>query len=100
MSQQKENPTDYSLLDPQVQECPYHAYKVYREGPVFQMPETGHFMVSRYEDIYYIVRTPEIFSVDTVHHGYRYASHPLKNLITRPGPDDGDFFPYSYLRHL
>jgi cytochrome P450 len=75
VSPQRENPTDYSLLDPQVQECPYHAYKVYREAPVFQMPETGHFMVSRYEDIYYIVRTPEIFSVDTVQDG----GHPYDN---------------------
>ena len=69
MSSKKENPADYSLLDPKVQECPYHAYKVYREAPVFQMPETGHFVVSRYEDIYYIVRTPEIFSVDTTQDG-------------------------------
>ena len=69
MSHEKENPADYSLLDPQIQQCPYHAYKVYREAPVFQMPETGHFMVSRYEDIYYIVRTPEIFSMDTLQDG-------------------------------
>lgn len=69
MSDQMENPSDYSLLDPEVQECPYHAYKVYRNAPIFQMPETGHFVVSRYEDIYYIVRTPEIFSIDTVQDG-------------------------------
>ena len=75
MNKPKENPLDYSLLDPQIQQCPYHAYKVYREAPVFQMPETGHFMVSRYEDIYYIVRTPEIFSMDTVQDG----GHPYDN---------------------
>lgn len=75
MSQQKENPTDYSLLDSAIQECPYHAYKVYRESPVFQMPETGHYMVSRYEDIHYIVRTPEIFSIDTLQDG----GHPYDN---------------------
>lgn len=69
MSHEKENPADYSLLDPNIQECPYHAYKVYREAPVFQMPETGHFVVSRYEDIYDIVRTPEIFSMDTLQDG-------------------------------
>jgi cytochrome P450 len=69
LSQVKENPADYSLLDPNVQECPYHAYKVYRDAPVFQMPETGHFVVSRYEDIYHIVRTPEIYSMDTLQGG-------------------------------
>jgi len=77
MAEQKENPADYSLLDPHVQECPYHAYKVYREAPVFQMPETGHFMVSRYEDIYYIVRTPDIFSIETTRDGgHPYDTNP------------------------
>jgi cytochrome P450 len=75
VSNEKESPADYSLLDPQIQQCPYHAYKVYREAPVFQMPETGHFMVSRYEDIYHIVRTPEIFSMDTTQDG----GHPYDN---------------------
>jgi cytochrome P450 len=75
MNDKKMNPADYSLLDPEIQECPYHAYKIYRESPVFQMPETGHFVVSRYEDIYYIVRTPEIFSVDTIQDG----GHPYDN---------------------
>ncbi|MEH6589628.1 MAG: cytochrome P450 [Halioglobus sp.] len=75
MSNEKANPVDYSLLDPEIQQCPYHAYKVYREAPVFQMPETGHFMVSRYEDIYHIVRTPEIFSMDTTQGG----GHPYDN---------------------
>jgi cytochrome P450 len=83
----KEDPADYSLLDPKVQECPYHAYKVYREAPVFRMPETGHFMVSRYEDIYHIVRTPEIFSVDTTQDGgHPYDSdEKIKNLFADRG---------------
>jgi cytochrome P450 len=75
VSNQKVNPADYSLLDPEIQQCPYQAYKAYREAPVFQMPETGHFMVSRYEDIYNIVRTPEIFSMDTTQGG----GHPYDN---------------------
>lgn len=69
MANQRPDPGDYSLLDPEIQECPYHAYKVYREAPVFQMPETGHYMVSRYEDIYHIVRTPDVFSIDLVQDG-------------------------------
>ena len=78
MSSSNESPADYSLLDPEVQQCPYHAYKVYREAPVFQMPETGHFVVSRYEDIYYVVRTPEIFSIDTLQDGgHPYDSNPV-----------------------
>jgi len=75
MKENKEKPTDYSLLDPKVQECPYHAYKVYRDAPVFQMPETGHFVVSRYDDIYQIVRTPEVFSIDLLQGG----GHPYDN---------------------
>ena len=70
-----------------MQECPYRAYKVYRECPVFQMPETGHFVVSRYEDIYYIVRTPEIFSMDTVQDGgHPYDNNPvIKQLFSDKG---------------
>lgn len=75
MSEEKKSPADFSLLDPQVQECPYHAYKVYRESPVFQMPETGHFVVTRYEDIWKIVRTPEIFSINPDNG----ESHPYEN---------------------
>ena len=83
----KATPSDFSLLDPAVQECPYHAYKVYRECPAFQMPETGHFVVSRYEDIYYIVRTPEIFSMDTVQDGgHPYDNNPvIKKLFSDKG---------------
>ena len=75
MTEAKESPLDHSLLDPKVQECPYHAYKVFREAPVFKMPETGHFVVSRYEDIHYIVRTPEIFSMDII----QGDGHPYTN---------------------
>lgn len=75
MTSKTEQPTDFSLLDPAVQECPYHAYKVYREAPVFQMPETGHFVVSRYDDIYQIVRNPEVFSIDLLQDG----GHPYDN---------------------
>lgn len=87
MSEKNNNPVDFSLLDPNIQECPYHAYKVYREAPVFQMPETGHFMVSRYEDIHYIVRTPEIFSIDTTQDGgHPYDSDlKIKQLFTDRG---------------
>jgi cytochrome P450 len=97
MTDQKEDPADYSLLDPKVQECPYHAYKVYREGPVFQMPETGHFIVSRYEDIYYIVRTPEIFSMDTTQGGgHPYDNSPqITNLFADKGWENRTVLSYD-----
>ncbi len=68
----RSQPADFSLLDPQVQACPYEAYSIYRECPVFQMPETGHYVVSRYQDIYHIVRNPQVFSMETT----RGGAHP------------------------
>lgn len=87
MGEQKENPADYSLLDPDVQECPYHAYKVYRKCPVFQVPETGHYMVSRYQDIWRIVREPEVFSIETTQDGgHPYDNDPdIKRLFSERG---------------
>ena len=80
-------PADFSLLDPAVQECPYPAYEVYRDHPVFQMPETGHFVVSRYEDIYQIVRTPEVYSMDTLQDGgHPYDNNPeIRKLFSERG---------------
>ena len=44
--------SDYSLLDPMVQALPWEFYqKLHEEQPVYRMPETGIFVVSRYDDV-------------------------------------------------
>ena len=56
---------DYSLLDPAVQADPFPFYrKLHQECPVYRMPETGMYVVTRFEDLKYVLRTPEIFSSD------------------------------------
>ncbi len=48
---------DYSLMDQAVQECPYPFYAAMRaERPVYQMPETGFYVVSRYTDLQTVLR--------------------------------------------
>lgn len=55
-----------NLSDPAVQKCPFEAYETMRdEAPVFQMPDTGMWVISRYEDICKIVRDPARFSMST-----------------------------------
>jgi cytochrome P450 len=67
------------LMDPQVQKCPYDAYETLRrECPVYQMPSTGQYVVSRYTDLQEVLRHPEVFSNQL----------PLKN--RRPGGPNPD----------
>ena len=55
--------SDYSLTDPAVQECPYDFYTAMRkEAPVYQMPETGFFIVSRYTDLQAVLKDTVTYS--------------------------------------
>jgi cytochrome P450 len=74
------------LLDPAVQACPFGAYKTLRdEAPVYIMPGTGYYMVTRYEDIAEIIRKPEIFSMqgDTQNPLFKYES--ARNIYATKG---------------
>ncbi|TDI58809.1 MAG: cytochrome P450 [Alphaproteobacteria bacterium] len=56
-------PSDYSLTDQAVQECPYDFYAAMRrEAPVYQMPETGFYIVSRYGDLQAVLKDTKTFS--------------------------------------
>ena len=56
---------DISFLDPTIQSNPYPAYAFMRENaPVYQMPETGFFIVTRYEDVRAVLRDTETYSSD------------------------------------
>jgi cytochrome P450 len=55
--------SDYSLLDPQVMAAPWEFYeRLHEECPVYQMPETGIYVVTRYNDIQTVVRDPKTYS--------------------------------------
>lgn len=51
-----------NLLDPEVQACPWEAYKVMRDqGPIYQDPHTGYFIVTQYETLRKILKDDETF---------------------------------------
>ena len=52
-----------SFLDPAIQDDPFESYEVLREEcPVYRVPETGLFMITRYEDVRETLTSPENFS--------------------------------------
>jgi len=54
-----------SLLDPEVAACPFTHYAELREkAPTYRMPETGFFVVSRYEDLKEVLSDHETYSND------------------------------------
>jgi len=60
--------TDFDFFDPEVIESPYEFYQVLREqAPVYQLPGTDIFMVSRLEDIKQTAKDTATFSSDFMH---------------------------------
>jgi cytochrome P450 len=58
-----ESPDQVNFFDKEINECPYDAYGVLRDkAPLWVDPFTGMFVVSRFEDIEYILATPEIYT--------------------------------------
>jgi cytochrome P450 len=58
-------PIVYNLFDDETRECPFGYFRAIRESePVYYMRELGAFYVSRYEDVRYVKKHPELFSND------------------------------------
>lgn len=58
-------PQDYSLLDPETQSDPFAMYEALHAYPgIYQMPETGFFIVARYADLRAVLIDPKTFSND------------------------------------
>ena len=54
---------ELDFFSAEVQECPFHVYQqLQEEAPVWQMPGTNVFVVTRYDDIREIIRDPGRFS--------------------------------------
>lgn len=54
---------DYSLMDPATQSDPFEFYALlHKERPVYRMPETGFYMVTRYDDLRHVLKDTETFS--------------------------------------
>lgn len=59
-----------NLFDPAIQEDWYPAYDTLREGaPVYRVPGTSMYVLTRYADIHHVVRRSDLFSNEHVKHG-------------------------------
>ena len=64
--------SEFNLFHDAVRECPFAYLQAIREqSPVYFMPELGAFYVSRYEDVRYVKKHPELFSNDIFKLGNR-----------------------------
>jgi cytochrome P450 len=56
-------PDTVSFFDPAVNKCPYPAYEVLRdEAPVWQDPQTGMYVLTRFEDVHDALMNPTVFT--------------------------------------
>ena len=54
---------EVDLLDVEIQECPYPAYKTLREeAPVYRDSLTGFYVLTRYADLRAVLKDPATFS--------------------------------------
>ncbi len=67
MSQTAPTVDEISFLDPAIQADPYPAYRtLHKERPVYLMPETGMYMVTKYEDVRDVIKDTDTFSNNLV----------------------------------
>ncbi len=58
-----ECPVDHSILDPAIQDAPWDFYaELHEKCPVFPIPQMGAVMVTKYEDVRFVLTNPELFS--------------------------------------
>ena len=57
--------TNFSMLDPRVSSDPYEFYALLqKECPVYEMPETGTFVITKYDDLRQVLKDFESFTSD------------------------------------
>ena len=82
------HPDQHSLLDPAIQAEPWAYYRALQEqAPVYRMPDTGAYLVTRYADVQHVIAHPEIWSIDLLGKGgfsmFRHAE--ARELLEREG---------------
>jgi len=78
-------PADFSYLDPNVNSNPWEFFARLREQcPVYQMPETGAFMVTGYDDLRRVLKDHGTFSSDVRVAAIR-GNNELQQSILREG---------------
>lgn len=78
----------HSLLDPEIQADPYAYYRALQEqAPVYRMPDSGAYLVTRYADVQYVLAHPEIWSIDLLGKGgfSMFGHAEARELLEREG---------------
>jgi cytochrome P450 len=92
--------SEFKPLAPETVECPYPFYAALRrEAPVFEVPELGFWIVSRYDDIVAVLKNTEVFSsasgpavrgprerTDELRAIYEQGWPPVNTLLTNDPP--------------
>ncbi|MEM7019374.1 MAG: cytochrome P450 [Pseudomonadota bacterium] len=77
---------DYSLLNPETSSDPYEFFsRLHTEQPVYQMPETGAFVVTKYNDLRTVLKDTETFSNDLVISSMLSGANPLQDILKESG---------------
>ncbi len=77
--------TDFSMLDPMVSSDPFGFYDLLQEQcPVYQIPETGAYVITKYDDLRQVLKDHESFTSD-VRIADRGAFADLQQSILRDG---------------
>jgi cytochrome P450 len=92
-------PADFNFFDEEVLNCPYEFYQTLQEqAPVYQLPNTNIFMVSRYADVKQLIKDTQTYSnnfnellkgpepAPEVTAIYAQAWQPVDTLITADPP--------------
>ena len=92
-------PADFNFFDKEVLNCPYDFYQALQEqAPVYQLPDTNIFMVSRHADIKQLLKDTETYSNNFNHllkgpepapevtEIYARAWQPVDTMITADPP--------------
>jgi cytochrome P450 len=65
-----------NLFDPELQQCPYPAYRTLRdEAPAYRQPGTDIYVVTRYEDVRRVLTDPETFPSGAAGTAYRMKTN-------------------------
>lgn len=88
-----------SFADPEVQKCPFPFYDTLREEqPVFHDPETGHYVLTRYDDVRKALVSHSVLSNRTPYLGDRWSPEanalfdregwlPMDTLVSNDPPE-------------
>ncbi|QUL37414.1 cytochrome P450 [Erythrobacter sp. JK5] len=68
-----------NLFDPELQQCPYDAYKQLRdEAPVYNIPGTDMWVVSRYDDVREVLMDPQRFPSSSADSQFRASAGDME----------------------